>query len=126
LSKPPLIAIVDDDRAMREALLDLLQVEGLPARTFGDAAAFLASAAVTEFGCLITDVRMPGIDGLELQKCLRARGSSIPIIFVTSDEDEATRAQAMSGGATAYFTKPLANAELVRSLALALDGRPGR
>jgi len=126
LSKPLLIAIVDDDQAMREALFDLLQVEGLSARTFADATAFLAAAAVMEFDCLITDVRMPRIDGLELQQCLRARGSSIPVIFVTSDEGEVTRTQAMNGGATAYLTKPLANAELVRNLALALERRSGR
>jgi len=126
LSKPPLIAIVDDDQAMREALFDLLQVEGFSARAFADAAAFLAAAAVTEFGCLLTDVRMPGIDGIELQQCLRARGSSMPVIFVTSDEDGVTRTQAMNDGATAYLTKPLANAELVRSLDLALERRPGR
>jgi len=126
LSNPPLIAIVDDDQAMREALLDLLQVEGLTAHAFGDAAAFLTFAESTEFGCVVTDVKMPGIGGIELQRRLRARGSSIPVIFVTSAEDEATRMQAMADGATAYLTKPLANAELVRSLVLALERRPGR
>lgn len=125
MSNPPLIAIVDDDQAMREALFDLLQVEGLTALAFGDAATFLTSAESTEFSCLVTDVKMPGIGGLELQRRLRARGSSIPVIFVTSAEDEATRMQAMADGATAYLTKPLANADLVRSLVLALERRPG-
>jgi FixJ family two-component response regulator len=125
LSNPALIAIVDDDEAMREALFDLLQVEGLSARTFGDAGTFLASVANDAFDCIITDVRMPGIDGLELQRRLRARGLSIPVIFVTSAEDETSRAQAMADGATAYFTKPLANADLVHQLSLALRWRPG-
>jgi FixJ family two-component response regulator len=126
LSKSSLIAIVDDDQAMREALFDLLQVEGMTARAFDNAETFLASAETAEFGCVITDVKMPGIGGLELQRRLRARGSSVPVIFVTSAEDQATRIQAMADGATAYFTKPLANAELVRSLALALERPPGR
>jgi len=126
LSKSSLIAIVDDDQAMREALFDLLQVEGMTARAFENAETFLASAETAEFGCVITDVKMPGIGGLELQRRLRARGSSVPVIFVTSAEDQATRIQAMADGATAYFTKPLANAELVRSLALALERPPGR
>jgi len=111
---------------MREALFDLLQVEGMTARAFDNAETFLASAETAEFGCVITDVKMPGIGGLELQRRLRARGSSVPVIFVTSAEDQATRIQAMADGATAYFTKPLANAELVRSLALALERPPGR
>lgn len=126
MSKSSLIAIVDDDQAMREALFDLLQVEGMTARAFDNAETFLASAETAEFGCVITDVKMPGIGGLELQRRLRARGSSVPVIFVTSAEDQATRIQAMADGATAYFTKPLANAELVRSLALALERPPGR
>jgi len=126
LSKSSLIAIVDDDQAMREALFDLLQVEGMTARAFDNAETFLASAETAEFGCVITDVKMPGIGGLELQRRLRARGASVPVIFVTSAEDQATRIQAMADGATAYFTKPLANAELVRSLALALERPPGR
>jgi two-component system response regulator FixJ len=125
LSKPPLIAIVDDDEAMREALFDLLQVEGFSAQTFGGAAEFLAFFAAQAFDCVVTDVRMPGIDGLTLQRRLRALGSSIPVIFVTSADDEATRATAMADGAIAYFTKPLANAELVRSLFHALRLQPG-
>jgi len=106
---------------MREALLDLLQVEGLPARTFGDAAAFLASAAVTEFGCLITDIRMPGIDGLELQKCLRARGSSIPIIFVTAYPEERIRARVLKAGAIDFLSKPFSEESLIGCLDTALS-----
>lgn len=120
MSKSSLIAIVDDDEAMRDALYDLLQVEGLSARTFGDAGSLIASVATDPFDCIITDVRMPGIDGLELQRRLRGLGLSVPVIFVTSAEDEASRAQAMADGATAYLIKPLANAELVHELAVAL------
>lgn len=125
MSKPSLIAIVDDDEAMRDALFDLLQVEGLSARTFGDAGSFLASVAIDAFDCVITDVRMPGIDGLELQRRLRALGLPIPVIFVTSAEDEASRAQAMADGATAYLPKPLASAELLHELSIALHRQSG-
>ena len=124
MSESSLIAIVDDDEAMREALFDLLSVEGFRAITFADAEAFLEQFEIRETACLITDIRMPGLDGVDLQRRLRARGSALPVIFVTSDEDEATRAFAMASGATAYFTKPLANAELIKVLAEILG--PGR
>lgn len=123
LSKPPVIAIVDDDEAVREALFDLLQVEGLSARIFDSAAAFLADEAVGGFGCLITDVRMPEIDGVELQQRLRARGSAMPVIFITSSVDEATRVRALAGGAAAWFTKPVADEALLGALWVALSGR---
>jgi FixJ family two-component response regulator len=125
LSEPSLIAIVDDDAAMREALYDLLQVEGFRAVTFPDAEAFLDHFDDREIACLITDVRMPGLDGVDLQQQLRALGHMLPVIFVTSDEDEATRARAMRSGATAFFTKPLANAELVRVLRDVLGSERG-
>ena len=123
LSNPPLIAIVDDDDAVREALFDLLQVEGLAARTFEGGAVFLADEAADGFDCVITDVRMPEIDGLELQRRLRARGSSMPVIFITSSMDEATRARARRGGAAAWFTKPVADEELLDALRAALGAR---
>ena len=123
LSKTPVIAIVDDDDAVREALLDLLQVEGYSGRAFGSAAEFLAGHASSTFAAVITDVRMPGIDGLEMQQRLRALGSDIPVIFVTSATDRATRAQALAGGAIGYLTKPVANDALLNLLqsAVALD-----
>jgi two-component system response regulator FixJ len=123
LSEPPVIAIVDDDEAVREALFDLLQVEGLAARTFDSATAFLAAAAATRFDCLVTDVRMPEIDGLELQRRLRARGSGVPVIFVTSLSDEAVRARALRDENSAWFTKPVADETLLRAVRAALAPR---
>ena len=120
MSQPPVIAIVDDDEAVREALCDLLLVEGLSACPFDGAAAFLAEAKLGEVDCIVTDVRMPEIDGLELQARLRAQGSSIPVIFITSSVDDGTRAQAMRGGATAWFTKPVADEALLAALRTAL------
>lgn len=126
MSNPPVIAIVDDDEAVREALRDLLQVEGLTTRTFENAAAFLDDEE-TVFDCVITDVRMPGMDGLELQRLLRARGSTVPVIFITSSVNEATRSRALHDGAAAWFTKPVADKTLLDMLhaVLGSSGRPG-
>jgi two-component system response regulator FixJ len=126
LSNPPFIAIVDDDDAVREAIFDLLQVEGLAAHTYESGAALLADAAARTFDCIITDVRMAGVNGLELQQRLRARGSSVPVIFITSSVEDATRAQALSDGAAAWFTKPVADEELLDALRAALDAPSGK
>ena len=119
LSKSVVIAIVDDDEAVREAICDLLQVEGLAARTFDGAPAFLAETEA-DFDCLITDVRMPEVDGLELQRRLRARGSSLPVIFITSSSDPVTRRRALEEGAAAWFMKPVADEALLQALRAAL------
>lgn len=124
MPRPFLVAIVDDDRAVREALCDLLQVEGLSARGFGNAAAFLAEEGISDFDCLITDVRMPEIDGLELQRRLRAQGSALPVIFITSYDDAGTRRRAFEGAATAFFAKPVDDEALLRTLRALLDGGP--
>nr|WP_279588283.1 response regulator [Sphingomonas oligoaromativorans] len=125
MPKTSLIAVVDDNEAMRDALLNLLQVEGLYAEGYAGAGAFLGDFPSRAFACLVTDVQMPGISGLELQCRLRAMGSDIPVIFVTSAGDAATMAQARAEGASAYLTKPLATAEFVRQIRAAL-GAPGR
>lgn len=119
LSKPVVIAIVDDDEDVREAICDLLQVEGMAALTFDGALAFLAEDEA-EFDCLITDVRMPEVDGLELQRRLRARGSSMPVIFITSSTDPVTRRRALEEGAAAWFMKPVADEALLQALRAAL------
>ena len=116
MSKTSVIAIVDDDEAVREALFDFLQMEGLSARMFDRAAAFLAGAAVEGFECVITDVRMPEIDGIELQRRLRARGSPMPVIFITSSNEERARARALQDGAAAWFTKPVDNETLLSTV----------
>jgi FixJ family two-component response regulator len=114
------IAIVDDDEAVREALCDLLQVEGLSGRTFDSAAAFLADYAPDRFDCLVTDIRMPGIDGIELQQRLRALGSTLPVIVITSATDQVTRTRALAGGAAAYLAKPVTDKIFLGQLRSAL------
>lgn len=125
MSTPPLIAIVDDDEAVREALSDLLLVEGFAAETFAGAAAFLARPAPERFACLITDVRMPEMDGIELQRRLRQSGSALPVIFITSLIDEMARARAMAGGASGWFTKPFADRALLDALRAVLEDGAG-
>jgi FixJ family two-component response regulator len=121
LSKPPVIAIVDDDEAVREALCDLLQVEGLTARPYDDGRAFLADETARECDCLVTDMRMPEIDGIELQHRLRAHGWTMPVIFITSSDDRLARARAIECGAAAWFTKPVADEALLGALRKALE-----
>lgn len=114
MSKPSVIAIVDDDEAMREALFDLLQVEGLTACTFEGPARFLE--AYDDFDCVITDVQMPEIDGIELQRRLRAGGSSMPVIYVTSCDEPVLRSRAFQGGAAGWFAKPVDDEALLDTL----------
>jgi FixJ family two-component response regulator len=123
LPNPPVIAVVDDDDAMRDALCELLQVLAMSCRAFDRAEAFLAAYAPGEFDCLVTDLHMPGLGGLELQQKLRALGASIPVIVVTSAADSLSRSRAMEEGAFAYLTKPVSQDALLRHLTAALAGR---
>ena len=121
LSKLPLIAIVDDDAAMREALGDLLQVAGLSSRTYASAADFLDDYAPGQFDLVITDLRMPKIDGVELLRRLRATTSAPPAIVVTSTAGAATRARAVEMGAVACLTKPVADEALLNLIGVMLN-----
>ncbi|MDR6288389.1 MULTISPECIES: response regulator transcription factor [Inquilinus] len=126
LSKVPVIAIVDDDEAMRDALSELLQVMGFSCSAFDGAAAFLAHHAPGRFDCLITDVRMPGMDGIDLHRRLRALGSTLPVVIITSAPDPATRARALDGGACAYLAKPVDDSALLDHLRSVLGHDDGR
>jgi two-component system, LuxR family, response regulator FixJ len=120
LSKAPMVAIIDDDEAVREALSDLLLALDLSCRTFDRAEPFMAEYVPGRFDCLITDVSMPGISGLDLMQHLRSIGASIPVIIVTAGMNPANRMRAMEGGAHAYLTKPVSGEALVRHLRSAL------
>jgi two-component system response regulator FixJ len=115
-----MIAVVDDDEAIREALSDLLLVLGFACRTFDQAEALLAEFQPGVFDCVVTDVRMPGMDGLALLQRLRERDASLAVMIITSDTDPLTRARAMEAGAHAFLTKPVANHLLLRHLESAL------
>jgi FixJ family two-component response regulator len=108
-----LIAIVDDDESLQSALQDLIESEGLSTLCFGSAEQFLESDARHKAACLIADVRMPGMSGLELQAKLKAERCRIPIIFITAHGDAETRILAMRDGAVEFLTKPFDDAVLL-------------
>jgi len=125
LLESPIVAVVDDDESVRQALCDLLSVMDIDCRAFDRAEAFLMAYRADAFDCLITDVRMPGLSGLDLQDRLRALGASMPVIFLSADDSAATRSRALSGGAFAYLTKPVGDEALYACLQSALRrGRP--
>ncbi len=120
--RPKLVAIVDDDQSVQSALKDLMESAGLSARCFGSAEEFLESGRRDEIACLVTDVRMPGMSGLELQAKLKAEGSRIPIIFITAHGDAKVRARAMTAGAVEFLSKPFDDEVLLDRVRAALDG----
>jgi FixJ family two-component response regulator len=107
MSHVSMIAIVDDDEAVREATKALVRSLGYNALAFGSADEFLKSQQVHDTSCLITDLQMPGLSGVDLQDHLIARGHRIPIIFITGYPDENVRARAMKAGAVAFLSKPV-------------------
>ena len=121
-SERSLISVVDDDESVRESLPDLLNEFGFAARAFSSAEAFLSSDCVDKTRCLILDVMMPGMTGLDLQQELTRRGQEIPVIFITARKDEAVRARAFKQGAVKFLNKPFSDTALLEALNLALPG----
>ncbi len=118
--KTQLIAIVDDDESVRSAIHGLLKSVGLKTRSFASAEEFLASGQPSETACLITDIRMPGMSGLELQARLAEEQCRIPIIFITAYADTRMRMQAMRAGAVEFLGKPFDDELLLESVRAAL------
>src|ERR1700693_1643638 len=116
-----LVAVVDDDDLLRDALRRLLKASGLGAVSFESAEGLLKSDRLAEIACLIADVRMPGMSGLELQAKLKAERRPIPIIFITAHGDAKMRVQAMREGAVEFLTKPFDNAVLLEIVHAALE-----
>jgi len=117
------ISIVDDDPFVREAMSGLVRSLGFDAVTFPSAEDFLQSTQVDETTCLITDVQMPGLTGIDLQSHLISRGSAVPIIFVTASPERRIEAQARSAGAAGFLNKPFDDKALIECLSQALGGR---
>ena len=109
----PLVSVVDDDESVRESLPGLLKEFGFAARAFSSGQAFLSSDSVDETRCLILDIAMPGMSGLDLQQELKRRGQSIPIIFITGQKDEDIRKQAAQQGAVKFLYKPFSDTALL-------------
>jgi FixJ family two-component response regulator len=115
------IAIVDDDDLMRNALQGLLKSVGLPARAFASAEEFLKSGQPDQIACLIADIRMPGMSGLELQAKLNAAHCRVPIIFITAHGDAKMRMQALRAGAVEFLAKPFDDEVLLGNVRAALE-----
>jgi FixJ family two-component response regulator len=111
-----LVSVVDDDESVRESLPDLLHEFGYSVRTFSSALEFLESDALAQTKCLILDVAMPGMNGIELQAELKRHDKLIPIVFITAIRDEVVRARVIKLGATACLTKPFSDAALLEAL----------
>ena len=118
---PKLIAIIDDDESMRDSIRDLIESTGLVARCFGSAEEFLESDLHRRAACLIADIRMPKMSGLELQTKLKYEECDIPIIFITAHGNVRMRIQAMREGAVEFLAKPLDHQVLLKTLQAALD-----
>jgi len=116
-----LIAIVDDDELVRESLNGLMKAAGFPALTFASAEAFLNSGKQEHTACLIADIRMPGMSGLDLQSKLNRDNVRIPIIFITAQGDEKMRMQALRAGAVEFLAKPFDDDVLLDSVRAALN-----
>src|SRR5690242_10122922 len=119
--KTNMVAIVDDDDLMRSALQGLLRAVGLPAQAFASAEEFLKSGQQHQAACLITDIRMPGISGLELQARLNAEHCRIPTIFITAHDDGQMRMRALRAGAVEFLAKPFNDEALLETVRAALE-----
>jgi FixJ family two-component response regulator len=117
----PLVLIVDDDEAIREALTDLLRSVGIEARSFGSTRELLDAAPTDRPGCLILDVRLPGLSGLDLQAQLARSGNTRPIIFMTGHGDIPMSVRAMKAGAMDFLTKPFRDQDMLDAVAAAID-----
>jgi FixJ family two-component response regulator len=119
----PLVAVVDDDDSVRESLGGLFRSVGYAARGFASADAFLQSDDLAKTDCVILDVRMPGMSGLELQRQLVASHPDVPVIFMTAHDDARARSQALSGGAVDYLIKPFSEEALLDAVRAALGSK---
>src|SRR5262244_474420 len=114
------VSVVDDDESVRESLPDLLTEFGFDPRAFSSAAEFLSSDFVNRTECLILDIAMPNMNGLDLQRELKLRGQKIPIIFITAQTDGAVRSRAMEQGAVSVLLKPFNETDLLTAVKAAL------
>lgn len=117
----PIVSVVDDDPSMRDALRNLLRSMDIAVETFRSAQEFLASPRAKGAGCLVLDIRLPGVSGLDLQRDLRASDIQIPIIFITGHGDIQMSVRAMKAGATEFLTKPFKDQDLLDAVQQALD-----
>ena len=121
MDQTPVVSIVDDDGSVRIATHRLVRSIGFTAHTFASADEFLRSPLMDSTSCIIADIQMPGMSGLDLQAVLRTQGRQLPIIFITAFPEEKIRARAMDGGAVCVLAKPFHATMLIRKLETALE-----
>jgi len=127
LTAVPVISVIDDDASVRAAINNLLRSLGYIVHVFSSAEAFLQSMQLTNTWCVISDVRMPAMSGVELQSRLRSEGNQMPFVFITAVPDEKVRARALQDGAICFLTKPFDEDVLIRCLDTAVErGGPNR
>jgi FixJ family two-component response regulator len=117
------VAIVDDDESIRAALQGFMKEAGLPAQAFASAEEFLGNGDLTQVGCLVADIRMPGMSGLELQARLNAERHRIPTVFITAHGDASMRMQALRAGAVEFLAKPFDEEVLLDCVRSAMENR---
>lgn len=120
------VLVIEDDEGMREAIESLLGAAGVPAASYASAEALLAAGPLLRARCIVSDVRLPAMSGLELLTALRVRGDAIPVILVTAHDSAAMRAEASLRGAAGYLAKPFAGADLLQAVASAIAAAKGR
>lgn len=125
MSRVPVVSIIDDDASVRMATNRLVRSLGYVAHAFSSADEFLRSSQVNDTSCVIADVQMPGMSGVELQSLLLAQGHRMPIIFITAFPEESTRARALEAGAICFLTKPFDGPTLIKYLAAAVESTNG-
>lgn len=123
MSDNRLISIIDDDVFARDGIQQLVESLGYQAVAFNSAEHFLTSSVISETACLITDMQMPGLSGLELQETLRSQGYCMPVIVITAYPNEKNRKRAIDGGAVGFLSKPFDEASLLNCLAAATGSR---
>jgi FixJ family two-component response regulator len=121
LARHPVVSIIDDDASVRAALCSLVRSLGFTAHTFESAESFLGSPDLAQTSCIVTDIQMPGMSGLDLQDKLQAAGSAIPTVFITAFPEEHLRARAEAGGAIGFLAKPFDGQTLAKLLVNAVS-----
>jgi two-component system, LuxR family, response regulator FixJ len=119
-----MIHVIDDDAAMRDSLAFLLDVNGFEPKAYDSAAAFLSQAPIAQLTCVVSDIRMPGMNGIELVRKLRGEGATCPVILITGHGDVALAVEAMKAGAADFIEKPFDDAALLGAIRAALEVQP--
>jgi two-component system response regulator FixJ len=119
----PIVHVIDDDEAIRSSISFVLEMNDLPARTYASALEFLAVAGTLRGGCIVTDVRMPEMSGLELVRRLKESGVTLPVVVITGHGDVPLAVEAMRGGVVDFIEKPFDDEVLLRAIRIALDSK---